>query len=496
MLIKKLDYLSPKITLYYSNSLSHKSVFSGILTLLHYCILLGTSIYYVVTVFRRKNQTSFYFRTYVEDPGIFEINQTSFFHYLILKGKLDFDPKAITIIGAEISPDRALGIKDVYSINHWRYSKCDFTLMKDIDIIKTSHKLNAICITSFYNSTNKKVYQVNEEGYINPTIQHGIGNEGVVPYGIFLRYCQNDTNRTCYDREIIETKFTNLSTIQMNILDPYVDVKNFHKPFVNYINSYEIGIMQNAVMTSYGYFNPSMIKTFTGLLVDSFNYKYSYSFSQEVRSAFETNKYENNIAMFFFYMYNHIDSYERKYMQFVDMLAIVSGIFKFSSAFFLIVNQVICKYMQLNDFGFYLEEKYKKMKEKLPRLSLMKMKHQSSEMNFMKNNFLNKTFSKTNDPDRYLPRVTFKKIFMYLFRTGNTYYVDTIDKLRKKIISEERMVKNYLSMKNITRTIFTDELKKSKTLALMGTLYGTEVPKNILDAVNRSKDGSAVSALM
>ena len=61
MKFRNLDYLSPSITLYYKGRNKHSSVFSGILTILSYTIILACIIYYILDFFERVNPIIYFF---------------------------------------------------------------------------------------------------------------------------------------------------------------------------------------------------------------------------------------------------------------------------------------------------------------------------------------------------------------------------------------------------------------------------------------------------
>ena len=59
MFIKKLDILSPYITLYFKGEKKHSSKFSGILSLITFLLVLITSIYYIVEFVNKKSPKAY-----------------------------------------------------------------------------------------------------------------------------------------------------------------------------------------------------------------------------------------------------------------------------------------------------------------------------------------------------------------------------------------------------------------------------------------------------
>ena len=54
MILKKLDNLSPPITLFYNEYESHSSIISGILTIFYYLILIGFAGYFSLNIIQKK----------------------------------------------------------------------------------------------------------------------------------------------------------------------------------------------------------------------------------------------------------------------------------------------------------------------------------------------------------------------------------------------------------------------------------------------------------
>ena len=79
MLFKELDFLSPKISLYYKGSLSHSSLFSIILSIISFIIITTFSIYFSLDLIQRKNPDFYYLNRYVKDAGGFPLNSSSLF---------------------------------------------------------------------------------------------------------------------------------------------------------------------------------------------------------------------------------------------------------------------------------------------------------------------------------------------------------------------------------------------------------------------------------
>ena len=138
MILKKIDFISPEITLFYQGSLSHSSIISGILSLISCSIIIFTSIYYSLSLIYRERDCPKIANNhqYIEDAGIFPLNSSSFFHFISFDedGREqyydNFDFTSFNLIGIEEYFQVYENDKDISKYNHWLYGLCN----KDIDI--------------------------------------------------------------------------------------------------------------------------------------------------------------------------------------------------------------------------------------------------------------------------------------------------------------------------------------------------------------------------
>jgi hypothetical protein len=108
LLIKELDYISPSITFYYNNQLSHSSIISGILSIISILFIITYTIYFFLDFINHKNPDAFFYNSFIEDAGFFPINSSSIFHFINLRdnnnknpGEKGFDFKMFRVIGID-----------------------------------------------------------------------------------------------------------------------------------------------------------------------------------------------------------------------------------------------------------------------------------------------------------------------------------------------------------------------------------------------------------
>ena len=117
MFLSAIDFIAPRVTLFHNSLLNHSSNSSIILSFITILVIIVFSIIFSLDFVFHKNPTSFYYKKYVEDAGIFPLNSSSLFHYISLLTDIEdlgFDDSMLTVIGVQISE------KGVYDLKYNR----------------------------------------------------------------------------------------------------------------------------------------------------------------------------------------------------------------------------------------------------------------------------------------------------------------------------------------------------------------------------------------
>ena len=88
-LLKKLDFLSPDITLYHKGDHSHSSWMSGILSLIEATVVIIFGIYFFLDFINHREPKAYYYNRFIEDAGLYHINSSSFFHFISITTQKD-----------------------------------------------------------------------------------------------------------------------------------------------------------------------------------------------------------------------------------------------------------------------------------------------------------------------------------------------------------------------------------------------------------------------
>lgn len=383
MFLKKLDMISPPVTLFFKGSDNHSSIFAAILTILTYAIVFALAIYYFLGFINKTNPTAFFFDRFIEDSGVFPLNASSIFHYIGLKdirieGSYSIDFDKVRIVGFKnIIIDSYYTTTDLETIPHWIYGPCNnSTDTENIGYLMTSEIFNCACVRQYYNPEKKKYISTTDADFVHPTIEHGMSNpefKGTY-YGITIEKCKDDNLRklsglgSCKSDEEINDYIYSCA-ITLYIVDHYSDVTNYLKPYNNYIYSISNLLAPKIFTVNNLNFNPSTIKTHNGIFFDNVVEEKSFIFIQNEKNTMDeeieiTDKEGNPIYdekgnilkkstgiahSFYFWMQNRLQFYERNYERFQDILGDIGGIREIIYLIASIINALYSYYTILSD---------------------------------------------------------------------------------------------------------------------------------------------------
>ena len=367
MFIRKLDFLSPPITLYYKGEDSHSSIFSGILTIIVYSICLTFGIFYAIQFINKANPQVCYYNRYIEDAGEFPVNSSSMFNFIQIldtvkntPSKVDFD--LLTIIGLEETVDIYQGQNNLTLYNHWIYGNCNNS--SDIqginDLIKFDKFTESACIRKYYNKNEKKYYNTDEKGFIWPNILHGCSHPNRTFYGIIVEKCRNTTSKFLSDgkyckpkEEIVE--YIKSSSINFQLIDQFTDILNYTKPYRKYFYSISNGLFEESYTTNHLNLNPTKLISDEGTFFEYKKETLSYFFDLNEKVTSSSGDSGIYVA-FYFWMQNRMQYYERVYEKVQDVLSDVGGLCSIVLTIAELINFLVSKYINLFDTQNYLNE--------------------------------------------------------------------------------------------------------------------------------------------
>jgi len=417
MFIKRLDFLSPPITFYHQGLLFHSSFFSGILSIISIILIITLTVYYSMELIERKDPKSISYNTFIEDSGIFPMNASSLFHFISVASKENnfisdgIDFSLFRIIGLEDYFEYYLNDNNLSNYNHWLYGKCNNSV--DIEGIKHLIQFDfferSACIRKYFNKEEQKYYNVGDSKFRWPVIAHGTYNKNVKFYNIIAEKCEESTlnlilgeGHQCKNTSELKfnQNFTYYGEIVLQIINQYADISNYTNPYIKYLEMIGSVLSNNIYSVNHINFNPSIIKTYNGLISDTFKENNApiyerhevYSFHKESKEIY---------SVFVIWLKNKLYKNERTYKKLQDVISSVGGIYQSITIIAVYINTLYNKFIILSDTevllnSFIHSEKhnhhYKKKENKNQKIQ---------KINEIANDKIKNDISKTLNKEKY-----------------------------------------------------------------------------------------------
>ena len=367
MFLKEIDLLSPKITLFYNHSLTHSSKISGILTIITLIIIIFFSLFYIRQIINRNDEYPAVspYNMFIEDAGEFPINSSSFFHFLSLVKDIhhpeneEYDFSLFNKIGIDTYIQDYKNNNDLIKYNHWLYGICNNeTDTKGIaHLITQNYFTKSACIRKYFDSSVQKYYDINDPNFKWPVMAHGTFNPNTKFYALFLTKCDKTILNKVFDEEFKCKNNTEIDEflnygglIHFNFIDQYIDILNYKDSIKKYFYRIENTLDKDNYSINHLNFNPSIIKTHNGFLLEKCQEELTYKYDRNDVFTYFNNLNKGNINMAYsLWMNNRVNYYERTYKKIQDVLSDVGGVAQAIMAIAIFINNFINKYIILDD---------------------------------------------------------------------------------------------------------------------------------------------------
>ena len=356
MFFKKFDFISPQITLYFKGDTIHPSIFSGIVTIISYLIILSFGVYYTLAFIYKKDPKIYFFTRYVEDAGAFPLNASSMFHFIQMVKTDDnkyhpIDFNAVRFIGLEETIDNYMNIINLYDYNHWEYGPCDNkTDTKGIGhLITQDYFEQSACIKKFFNSKEQIYYNQNDINFKWPIILKGCSNPNRTFYGIIMEKCINDTyKKDCKSINEIND-YIKHSSVVFQLMNQFADILNYKSTFIKSLYSLSTGLFENSITLNHLNFDPAISITHKGIFFDLQNEERSYVYTKNDKIIMDTVDNNNILLGFYFWMQNNMQTYDRTFTKFQDLLSDLGGLSSLILSIAMYINTLANNYTILLD---------------------------------------------------------------------------------------------------------------------------------------------------
>ena len=341
MLLKKLDFLSPNITLYYYNKKRHTSIVGGLLTLTMIIISLYVIIHYSFIKIYPSHCSLLLYRNYNKEINMY-FNKTGLFHYIwiyndnIINNNISQSLKQINNFKTGIIRIYMTYSYDKYEYNsadlkandHWVYDTCS-TYMNENELIYDF--AFSSCIKYYYNSKDKKYYSINDSSNFKyPFLQLNNSSFENVFFGTFIERCSNDSMINdilgdCFPEQKISEFLYNFNNI-------FLSFRNV-KFKVNDVNDEAIEFYSHKIYDNLNYRRISYIHD---LLFIPFSYKYakglfskkeynSFMFEEDKTSSIYNSKNNKLLMAYIFKSKKYISEFRQTNDGILEIIYSIGG---------------------------------------------------------------------------------------------------------------------------------------------------------------------------
>ena len=363
MFIRQLDYLSPYVTFYHKGRLSHNSIFSGILSIIAIIFVIILAVYYALEIIDRTDPNTFYFNSFIEDAGVFQLNKTSLFHFIRncknIGGQVvnqGFDFTNINIIGSNTYYNGFIR-PPPFVFDHWLYGNCDKeTNTEGLDDVLTDELLEkSACIKKYYSTQDRKYYSIGEPEFVWPNISHGTFNDKNGLYNIMIKKCDNriigeilgEGSHCINDNHYFEDETTKL--LHFYFINNYINILNYDNPNSHFLYRIETTLSLSQYTENDINIAPALIKTHNGLVFDNIEEQTSYIFDRNDVYIRDSNDGTNLYMVYAFFLKNIQEYYERTYKRIQDVISSIGGINQAITLIAIYLNSFYNNYIVLSD---------------------------------------------------------------------------------------------------------------------------------------------------
>ena len=488
MFFYNLDILSSPITLYYHGKEKHSSIFSVFFSFIFYIIITLLIIYLFIDFINRKNHSSFYYKSYTEDIGKIEYNESTFFHYLTILSQESYENINNYIIVGYISNTSQYDNETFYKEkDFWLYEKCD-----DSDDKFYNGKINytqfnrGLCLKKFYKNSDKKLYSKNNPKFEYPYDLHGSDSEEHLFYVIRAFACFVELNIENFNYDYSKCKLSKSDSLTSDSIalffsSSFPNLQNFSYPIIGKIYHYQNNIGSFLKVEKTITFHSLKIISDDGIFFHHLKKYYSLVLSNFVQKNFIS---VNPSTIFIIQLENESDYYERNYIKLFDIFGKLGG----TIGMILIIMKEIHKFLYykfklLYDFNKLIYYVLEKKKNKNGNNNNSFIQGRNSDKNLFnvssqnKNPYNNSQIGNNNilrrksnsDLNMKLkfkyeknfmmfnkyPKKNYCDYFLYIIsckrKDKNNDYFNQLFFSRTKILSEEKFLSNYVNIEHFKK---------------------------------------------
>ena len=424
--MKKLDFLSPPITLFHLERRTHTSRIGGILVILMSAIYLAYITYLLFKLISHGKITSIFYQRFQFEAGYYSFNSSSIFHFLQIystENKGQFNKFESKFIRAYITyPQTNISYLNLELYEHWLFDSCENGVdNKNFDSELFEHIVNftnAVCIKYYYNNSEKKYYSFNDEGFIWPHLEHGLSHRENIYLTTSVLKCKNNSVvnsilGNCSSQEEIDKYVNKINFLYLYFTNTQIDPTNYHIPIQHYFQTVTTIIgNEKTFIESFIHFSPIKLKTNEGSLFGK-TYEYnSYCYDYDRKGSADNDNNLFMLSKYYHLLQNNVQIYERRYDNIFDLLSEIGGVVQSIFYAFFWLNYIYNKYIiayDTNSLFFAVKENNVNKSKKIKKLDDNSNKNENNQNK--ENNKLKKPLKKFESVKNYIKPKNEKFLF-------------------------------------------------------------------------------------
>ena len=365
MTLRNIDFLSPKITLFYYGNPRHSTIFGSILTLCFFFISIFYIIYLIINISHHELSNYIFYRSYIPHISNYYFNDTSgIFHYFQLydtktKSYGEYNPKFIRIFMSRLHQAYQENIDNLSENEHWVYDLCTYekdnkNIDKKVfeeDKIKT-FEISA-CLKYYYDNQSHTYYNIDDKNNFKyPYLIHSKGNNNNLFLETIIEKCENSsiTNKilgNCALQNEIDEYFNKYNSIYIQLLENQINTDNYKKPIYQYIYSIRSSLDENSVSINNINLSPFEMEIKEGIIAPKSKKYRSYSFEYNKRTTWENKNNKKYLSIFTYCIQNPGKVIKGSYLTFYDILPNIGGFIHLVYFIFYYINFLYNQYITL-----------------------------------------------------------------------------------------------------------------------------------------------------
>ncbi len=365
MKIKKIDFLSPKITLFYYGSKRHKSIVGAIMTLTMVFFSTLYIFYFVSSIATHKISNFMFYKNYLTDVGLFSFNDTTgIYHYFQLydvdrNDYGDYNPKYVRIFMSRLYRSYQNNEDSLSSNEHWVYGTCregiDNENIKKEVFSEDAFFHRGACLRYYFNTNKKEYYPIEDkDNFKYPYLIHGAGRKENLFLGTIIEKCDNSSIMSkvfgpCGNQEEIDNYLKKNIGIYLQLLERQVSTSDYNNPIYEYFSSISSSLDSTVIPANNINIAPFYIDIQTGIFLPTTQKVITYSLQDNQRGSLESTGKKNTLAVFDYWLQNSSHIMKGGYSTFYDILPSIGGIIQLIYYIFYLVNYFYNKYIIIHD---------------------------------------------------------------------------------------------------------------------------------------------------